>query len=108
MRECSLCQTSLIVVGSKAKGQISKRVLQENKARQFFRKTNISYPLREKTSKFGVLSGTLCPIFSLNKEKYGPKKIISQENILCRVYEATIKCSLGSSDFRFYLRFILI
>ena len=32
-------------VGNKAKGRISKRVLQENKARQIFRKTNISYPL---------------------------------------------------------------
>ena len=33
------------VVGKKAKGRISKRVFQENKARQIFRKTNISYPL---------------------------------------------------------------
>ena len=32
-------------VGNKAKGRISKRVFQENKARQIFRKTNISYPL---------------------------------------------------------------
>ena len=32
-------------VGNKAKGRISKRVFQENKARQNFRKTNISYPL---------------------------------------------------------------
>ena len=86
MRECSLCQTLLIVVGSKAKGQISKRVLQENKARQFFRKTNISYPLREKTSKFGVLSGTLCPIFSLNKEKYVLKKNYFARKIFCAVY----------------------
>ena len=30
---------------NKAKGRISKRVLQENKARQIFQKTNISYPL---------------------------------------------------------------
>ena len=30
---------------NKAKGQISKRMFQENKARQIFRKTNISYPL---------------------------------------------------------------
>ena len=33
------------VVGNKAKVRISKRVFQENKARQIFRKTNISYPL---------------------------------------------------------------
>ena len=32
-------------VGNKAKGRISKRVLQENKARQIFRKMNISYTL---------------------------------------------------------------
>ena len=33
------------VVGNKAKVQISKRVFQETKARQNFRKTNISYAL---------------------------------------------------------------
>ena len=33
-----------ITFGNKAKGRISKLVLQENKARQVFRKTNISYP----------------------------------------------------------------
>ena len=32
-------------VGNKAKGRISERVFHENKARQIFRKTNISYPL---------------------------------------------------------------
>ena len=32
-------------VGNEPKGWISKRVFQENKARQLFRKTNISYPL---------------------------------------------------------------
>ena len=31
-------------VRNKATGRISQRVLQENKARQIFRKTNISYP----------------------------------------------------------------
>ena len=31
-------------VGNKAKGRISKRVLQENITRQIFQKTNISYP----------------------------------------------------------------
>ena len=32
-------------VGNNTKEQISKRVFQENKARQIFRKTNISYPM---------------------------------------------------------------
>ena len=35
--------------GNRAKGRISKQVLQENKARQIFRKTNISYPLISRT-----------------------------------------------------------
>ena len=35
----------LLLVGNKAKGRISKRVFQENKARQFFRKAKIFYPL---------------------------------------------------------------
>ena len=33
------------IVGNKTKGWISKRLFQENKARQIFRKINISYPL---------------------------------------------------------------
>ena len=33
------------IVDNKAKGQIAKRVFQKNKARQIFRKANISYPL---------------------------------------------------------------
>ena len=32
------------MVGNKTKGRISKQVFQESKARQNFRKTNISYP----------------------------------------------------------------
>ena len=41
------------IVGIKVKGWISKRVFQENKARQIFRKTNISYPLiRTRTSAY--------------------------------------------------------
>ena len=38
-------------VGNKAKGWISKRVFLENKARQIFRKTNISYPLKQSLTK---------------------------------------------------------
>ena len=33
------------IVNNKAKGRISKRVFQEIKARQIFRKTNVLYPL---------------------------------------------------------------
>ena len=50
-------------VGNKAKGRISKRVFQENKARQIFQKTNISYPLictRGKKCSFFGKFGVLC------------------------------------------------
>ena len=37
--------TAKSFVGNRAKERISKRVFQENKVRQIFRKRNISYPL---------------------------------------------------------------
>ena len=40
-----MCKYDYQYVGNKAKGQISKQVVQENKARQISRKTNIYYPL---------------------------------------------------------------
>ena len=49
-RFCASIQV-INIVSNKAKGRISKRVFQENKARQIFRKTNISYPLI-RTRKF--------------------------------------------------------
>ena len=39
------CHVLRPFVGNKAKGRISKQVFQEYKARQIFRKRNISYPL---------------------------------------------------------------
>ena len=49
-------------VGDKAKGRISKRVFQENNARQIFRKTNISY---QGVRKF-VFQKTWRALFSWN------------------------------------------
>ena len=47
------------IVGNKAKGRISKRVFQENKARQIFRKRNNSCPLiRNDISTVNSRSGT--------------------------------------------------
>ena len=43
-----------IIVGDKAKGRISKRVFQENKARQISQKTNISYLLIRTCAYQGV------------------------------------------------------
>ena len=42
------------LVGKKAKGRISKWVLQEYKARQIFQKMNISYPLISACTYQGV------------------------------------------------------
>ena len=55
----------LIIVGNKANGQIPKRVFQENKAHQVFRKTNISYSVCAR--KFDVLCFLETPVlrFSL-------------------------------------------
>ena len=42
-------------VDNKTKGQTSKRVFQEKKSRQIFRKTNISYPLIRRQEIFVFL-----------------------------------------------------
>ena len=56
------------IVGNKAKGRISKRVFQESKARQNFRKTNISYPLIRTRTYQGVRNlRAQTSIFTLNK-----------------------------------------
>ena len=58
------------VVGNKAKERISKRVFQENKARQISRKTNISYPLIRtrtyQTYEMFVFGKIWCALFSWN------------------------------------------
>ena len=52
----------MLLVGIKAKGEILKQWLQENKARQIFRKASISYPLiRASTSATSVLRFALLP-----------------------------------------------
>ena len=72
-------------VGKNAKGRISKRVFQENKARQIFRKTNIYYPLiryvcvswDKKCSffaKFGVLCFLETPVLRFTLSPYYQQK----------------------------------
>ena len=57
-------------VGNKAKERISKRVFQENKARQIFRKTNISYSLiRTRTCAY-----------------QGVRNVCFSENLTCFVF----------------------
>ena len=54
----------------KGKGRISKRLFQENKARQIFRKTNISYPLiRTRTCAY-----------------QGVRNVRFSENLMCFVF----------------------
>ena len=58
------------IVGNQAKGWISKRVFQENRARQIFRKTNISYPLiRTRTCAY-----------------QGVRNVLFSENLACFVF----------------------
>ena len=54
----------LTFVGNKAKGRISKWVLQENEVREIFRKTNISYPA----------------------DTYGVKNARFSENLTCFIF----------------------
>ena len=64
--------TKRYFVGNKAKGRIPKRVFQKNKARQIFRKTNISNSLiRTRTWRFKVKK----LYNSHNDVVYVPKKI---------------------------------
>ena len=57
------------LLGNKAKGRISKRVFQENKARQIFWKTNISYPLIR--TPFALLpKNFICTTFSEGSDEF--------------------------------------
>ena len=57
--------TKVEFVANKAKGRITKRVLQVNKARSIFRKTNVSYPLIHASKRIrGFKFGKFGPLFS--------------------------------------------
>ena len=70
-------------VGNKAEGQISKRVFQENKAGQIFRKMKIFYPLiRTRTcAYYGVRNVR----FSENLTQ-GVRNVHFLENLTCFVF----------------------
>ena len=56
------------IVGNKAKEWISEQVFQQNKARQIFRKTTISYPLiSTRTTSESRPFGLLLTIFAIPK-----------------------------------------
>ena len=57
----------LLLFGNKAKGRISKRVFQENKARQFFRKAKNFYPLTRTRTYAQVLMKKCLVYYSIIK-----------------------------------------
>ena len=67
MQEMIILQHSSLhdfhIAGNKAKGPISKQVFQENKARQIFRKTDISYPLKRTRTYVCKSGGKKCTFF---------------------------------------------
>ena len=80
-------------VGNMAKGRISKRVFQENKARQIFQKTNHSYPLiylrvrirGKKCSffgRFGVLSFIETPVLRFALLPYYRRLMVRRERTI--------------------------
>ena len=89
------------IVGNKAKGRISKRVFQENRARRICRKTNISYPLiRTGVRNVRFSENLACFVFFWNTHfairpfallltKYQPKRIKNTEGLKSKVYIVT-------------------
>ena len=74
------------IVGSKSKGRISKRALQENKARHIFRKTNISCLLiRTRTCAY-----------------QGVRNVRFSENLVCFVFLVKSKTQVGTNRFFFF------
>ena len=74
------------IFGNKAKVRISKRVFQENKVRQMFRKANISYPLigRRTCAYQGVRNvcfseNLVCVVFLKDPFWYSPFRLITDE-----------------------------
>ena len=65
-------------VGNKTKGRISKRLFQENKARQIFRKMKISYPM----------------IHTRTCAYQGVRNVRFLENLLCFVFLLPPLCDL--------------
>ena len=65
------------IVGNKTKGRILKRLFQENKARQIFRKINISYPMIRTKTKHAEFSEILIFLTPW----YAPRQIFRKINI---------------------------
>ena len=77
-----------ISFGNKAKGRISKRVLQENKAHQIFRKKNIYYPLIRTTDDVSNINNITYQ--SRNMSNF--RKIICKCPRQCSAWELVLVC----------------
>ena len=82
-----------VIVSNNPKGRISKRVFQENKARQIFRKANISYPLIRtlKMENFSLKMELLavnycCKFLHLKCAYQGLRNVSFSENLVCFVF----------------------
>ena len=73
----------LLFVGNKEKEQISKRVFQENKARQIFRKMNISYPL---IRTFCISPYSVRMRENTERAYQGVRNVRFSENLACFVF----------------------
>ena len=91
-----------LFVGNNAKGWISKRVFQENKARQIFRKTNISYPLiRTRTCVSGGKKCFFCGKFDVLCF-LGTPVYRSALLSLCNSFSYLDDCTLDFQRFHFH------
>ena len=82
---------SIYFVANKAKERISKRVFQENKARQIFRKTDISYPL---------IRTHTCAYQGVRNVRFSEKRILKTVSPFCLITDDLFICvcqSIGPS-----------
>ena len=97
------------IVDNKAKGRISKRVFQESKARQNFRKTNIYLLIRKKClffGNFGVLCFLETPVLRFALFPYSRRyqtvkqfgKFTKISTIYGSVFYMKLKIEIGSSN----------
>ena len=98
---------------NKAKGRVSKRVFQENKARQIFRKTIISYPLiRTHTCAYQGVNvrfpeNSVCFVFLKHPFWDSPFRLTTGENFsltfrlflaLCVTFSKKILCEYNTLE----------
>ena len=87
-----LLQKKRYFVGDKAKGRISKRVFQENKVRQIFRKTNISYqgvrnaPFLENLPCFAFLLPPICSLLIISNQSNEHQRHFEYLEYLIRIF----------------------